>query len=72
MGILSEQLVVDEIPVEIRRNSRRKTRSGLGFDPAGRVIVDAPMDASIDELKAVVQEHGRWLRRRRGRMGDTW
>lgn len=60
----AEALQVGEITVEIRRNSRRKTRIGLGFDPAGHVILDAPINASLDELKAVVSEHGRWLRRR--------
>jgi len=50
--------------VEVRRNSRRKTRIGLGFDPAGHVILDAPLNASLDELEGVVVEHGRWLRRR--------
>lgn len=64
MGFLSEHLIIEEIPVEVRRNSRRRTRIGLCFDPAGHVILDAPMDASIAELEAVVVEHGRWLRRR--------
>ena len=50
MGLLNEELVIDEIPVEVRRNSRRRTRIGLGFDPAGRVILDAPVDASMEEL----------------------
>ena len=60
----AEFLQVGEMDVEIRRNTRRKTRIGLGFDPAGHVILDAPVNASLDELKAVVSEHGRWLRRR--------
>ena len=59
-----EQLQVDEISVEVRRNSRRKTRIGLGFDPAGHVILDAPLNATLEELHAVVVEHQRWLRRR--------
>ena len=59
-----EQLQVDEISVEVRRNSRRKTRIGLGFDPAGHVILDAPVNATMEELYAVVVEHERWLRRR--------
>ena len=41
--------------------SRRKTRIGLGFDPAGHVILDAPLNATLDELRAVVVEHERWL-----------
>ena len=59
-----EQLQVQEISVEVRRNSRRKTRIGLGFDPAGHVILDAPVNATLDELEAVIVEHERWLRRR--------
>ena len=64
MGVLGERLTIDSIPVEVRRNSRRKTRIGLAFDPAGLVILEAPVDASFDELSAVVIEHGRWLRHR--------
>ena len=64
MGLLNKHLVIDDIPVELRRNKRRKTRMGLAFDPAGTVIVDAPMDVSDSEVCAVVQEHARWLRHR--------
>lgn len=64
MGLLVKHLVVDDIPVELRRNKHRKTRMGLAFDPAGTVIVDAPMDASDSEVRAVVHEHARWLRHR--------
>lgn len=60
----TERLTVDSIDVEVRRSRRRRTRIGLAFDPAGRVILEAPMDATTDELSAVVVEHGRWLRAR--------
>jgi len=56
-------MVVEAIPVEVRRNRRRRTRIGLCFDPAGHVILDAPIDASLAELRAVVLEHRRWLER---------
>lgn len=61
---MTEMLQVEEMAVEVRRNSRRKTRIGLGFDPAGHVILDAPLNATLEELRAVVVEHERWLRRR--------
>lgn len=64
MVVLNKQFVVDDIPVELRRNKRRKTRIGLAFDPAGVVIVEAPMNASDSEIHAVVREHARWLRHR--------
>ncbi|MFV2091282.1 MAG: M48 family metallopeptidase, partial [Pseudomonadales bacterium] len=64
MGVLVERLEVDSISVEIRRNRRRKTRIGLGFDPSGMVILDAPVDATTEELLSVVTEHGSWLRHR--------
>jgi len=60
----NERMTVDSIEVEVRRNRRRRTRIGLAFDPAGRVILEAPMDATTAELSAVVVEHGRWLRAR--------
>lgn len=60
----SERLTIDTIEVEVRRSRRRKTRIGLAFDPAGRVVLEAPMDASTEELSAVVTEHRRWLRAR--------
>ncbi len=60
----NERLTVDAIEVEVRRSRRRRTRIGLAFDPAGRVILEAPLDATTKELRAVVVEHGRWLRAR--------
>ena len=47
MGFLSERLTIDSIEVEVRRSSRRKTRIGLAFDPAGLVILEAPLEASF-------------------------
>jgi predicted metal-dependent hydrolase len=63
-------MTIDAIEVEVRRSSRRKTRIGLAFDPAGRVILEAPMDASYDDLASVVTEHGRWLRHRLASVQD--
>ena len=64
MGFLSERLTIDSIEVEVRRSSRRKTRIGLAFDPAGLVILETPMEVTFDDLSAVIAEHGRWLRHR--------
>jgi predicted metal-dependent hydrolase len=62
VGLLSERLNIDGIEVEWRRNTRRRTRVGMAFDPAGFVIMDAPPSASEDEIRALVSEHHRWLR----------
>lgn len=67
---LNERMTVDSIEVEVRRSRRRRTRIGLAFDPAGRVILEAPMDASTAELSAVVVEHRRWLRARLAAMAE--
>ncbi len=36
----------------------------MAFDPAGFVIMDAPVDTSEAEIRSVVTEHYRWLRYR--------
>ena len=59
-----ERSLIDSIPVEVRRSRRRRTRLGLAFDPAGYVIVEAPVDATAAEIRAVIREHRRWLRNR--------
>lgn len=65
-----ERSVIETIPVEVRRSTRRRTRLGLAFDPAGYVIVEAPMDASAAEIRAVIREHRRWLRHRLDQVAD--
>jgi predicted metal-dependent hydrolase len=62
VGLLSERLNIDGIEVEWRRNARRRTRVGMAFDPGGFVIMDAPLNAKEDEIRALVSEHHRWLR----------
>jgi predicted metal-dependent hydrolase len=62
--MMSERLVIESIPVEVRRSKRRRTRIGLAFDPGGYVIMEAPLDASQAEIQSVVTEHHRWLRYR--------
>lgn len=67
---LPERTVIETIPVEVRRSARRRTRIGLAFDPAGFVIVEAPVDASTAEIHAVIREHQRWLRVRLDKVAD--
>jgi hypothetical protein len=64
VGFLSEHLVIDSIPVELRRNRRRRTRIGIDFDPAGVVVLDAPVATTLADVQAMVAEHGRWIRYR--------
>jgi predicted metal-dependent hydrolase len=68
---LPERRLIDTIPVEVRRSTRRRTRLGLAFDPAGWVIVEAPVDASAAEIRAVIREHRRWLRHRLDKVVDA-
>lgn len=62
--------LIGDIPVEIRRSKRRRTRIGLAFDPGGFVIVEAPLDATDREIRALVREHRRWLRHRLDKVTD--
>ena len=71
MGVLSERLVIEDIEVEVRRNSRRRTRIGLAFDPAGYLIMDAPLHAADEDIRAMVTEHQRWLRVRLDKVKQT-
>lgn len=52
------------IPVEIRRSRRRRTRIGVSFDPSGRVVIEAPLDASEADIRALIHRHAAWLRSR--------
>lgn len=60
----SDSFVVDDIPVELRRNSRRRTRIAVNIDPAGHVVLDAPVRTEQHDAEALVREHARWLRYR--------
>ncbi|MEZ5558976.1 MAG: SprT family zinc-dependent metalloprotease [Pseudomonadales bacterium] len=68
---MRERRVIEAIPVEVRRNTRRRTRIGLAFDPGGYVIVEAPLDASEAELRTVIRENHRWLRYRLDKVADS-
>jgi predicted metal-dependent hydrolase len=68
---LSERLNIDGIEVEWRRNSRRRTRVGMAFDPSGFVIMDAPPSTSEDEIRTLVAEHHRWLRVRLDKVKES-
>jgi predicted metal-dependent hydrolase len=62
---------MEGIPVEVRRSKRRRTRIGLAFDPAGYVIVEAPLDASSSEIRSLIREHRRWLWHRLEKVTDN-
>lgn len=68
---MSEQLVIDTIPVELRRNRRRRTRIGIDFDPAGVVVLDAPVGTTHDDVRAMISEHGRWIRYRLQKLAES-
>ena len=55
-------MMVEDIPVELRRNSRRRTRIAVNIDPAGHVVLDAPEHTQTSDVEALVREHARWLR----------
>ncbi|MEM9744444.1 MAG: SprT family zinc-dependent metalloprotease [Pseudomonadota bacterium] len=59
---VAQQLIVEDIPVELRRNRRRRSRIGLVVDPTGVVVLDAPVNVTDAEVIAVVRDHSRWLR----------
>lgn len=61
---MGDLLLIDDIPVEIRRNKRRRSRIAVNIDPAGHVVLDAPPLTLIDDMAALVREHARWLRYR--------
>ncbi|MFK7913668.1 MAG: M48 family metallopeptidase [Pseudomonadales bacterium] len=58
---LEQRLIIEDIPVEVRPNSRRRTRIGVVLDPQGFVVLDAPPNVSMEEVRAVITEHRRWL-----------
>ncbi len=35
-------LMIHDIPVEVRRNKRRRTRMGMTLDPGGFLVLDVP------------------------------
>lgn len=50
--------------VTVRRNQRRRRRLGFEFDPAGGIHVDAPPDASLEDVRRVLGHNAAWLARR--------
>ncbi|MCZ6710093.1 MAG: SprT family zinc-dependent metalloprotease [Gammaproteobacteria bacterium] len=68
---MSTRLTIDGIEVEWRRNSRRRTRVGMAFDPSGFVIMDAPPNTNEDEIRTLVAEHYRWLRVRLDKVKES-
>ncbi len=62
--------MVDDIPVELRHNKRRRTRIAIVIDPAGHVVLDAPMHTDFEDVEELVREHARWLRYRINKVRD--
>ena len=66
--LMSERFQVDirglGVTVEIRRNTRRRTRVGMSFRADGSLCVDAPPGLPLDEVRSIVLDHSRWVRYR--------
>ena len=66
--LMSERFQVDirglPVTVEIRRNTRRRTRVGMSFRADGSLCVDAPLGLLLDEVRSIVMDHSRWVRYR--------
>ena len=66
--LMGERFQVDirglPVTVEIRRNTRRRTRVGMSFRADGSVCVDAPPGLLLDEVRSIVMDHSRWVRYR--------
>ena len=65
---MSERFQMDirglPLTVEIRRNTRRRTRVGMTFRADGTLCLDVPPDLLLDEVRSIVLDHSRWLRYR--------
>ena len=61
---MDKLLLINEIPVELRLNKRRRTRIAINIDPAGHVVLDAPLGTQEADVKDLVLQHSRWLRHR--------
>ena len=65
---MNERFQVDirglPVTVDIRRNTRRRTRVGMSFRADGSLCVDAPPGLLMDEVRSIVMDHSRWVRYR--------
>ena len=52
------------VEVHVAWNARRESRFAFSFPPDGVVHVEAPAGASIDNVRAVLGRHARWVRGR--------
>ena len=60
--LMPELLMIDDIPVEVRFNAKRRTRIAVDIDPAGHVVLDAPLRTARTDAEELVRQHARWLR----------
>ena len=67
---MSQLLMIDDIPVEVRFNNKRRTRIAVDIDPAGHVVLDAPLRTAPAEVEELVRQHARWLRFRVNRIRE--
>lgn len=68
--LMPELLMIDDIPVEVRFNAKRRTRIAVDIDPAGHVVLDAPVRTQHTEVEELVRQHARWLRFRVNRIRE--
>lgn len=61
-GSLSVPYGDEQIRFELRRRAdRRSGRIAIHVEPDGRVLVDAPADAGVRDIRAVVLARARWI-----------
>ena len=53
-----------ELPYTIRRSARRKKTVAVTVDPAGAVLLVAPIHLTTDELDGIVTRKAEWIVRR--------
>jgi predicted metal-dependent hydrolase len=63
-ALLPEYLECEGMVVEVRRNSRRRSRIAIVVDPGGVVVLDVPPATGREEIETLIREHRRWLQRR--------
>lgn len=59
------------LTVAVRWNKRRRTRFGFEFEPGGRVLVDVPPGAAVDDVRCLLRRHAAWLARRSRAAADA-
>lgn len=63
--LIDESGTRTRLAVALRWNPRRRTRAAFHFQPDGSVLVEAPANMGVDEVRRLLRTHSRWLLRRR-------